>query len=56
MARGPTLKAPPWECDSVLVWQPLTAAESQSGPPKAPEGQMFPWQTHGIPSSSLDLI
>lgn len=31
MARGPTLKPPPWECDSVLVWQPLTAAESQSG-------------------------
>lgn len=31
MARGPTLKPPPWECDSGLVWQPPTAAESQSG-------------------------
>lgn len=55
MARGPTLKPPPWEGDSVLVWQPLTAAESQSGHLRHLKVKCF----HGKfedPSSSLDLI
>lgn len=55
MARGPTLKSPPWECDSVLVWQPPTAAESQSDHLRHLKVKCF----HGKfedPSSSLDLI
>lgn len=55
MARGPTLKPPPWERDSVLVWQPLTAAESQSGHLRHLKVKCF----HGKfvdPSSSLGLV